>query len=868
MVKNIWLFIVLTLCSYAFAKAQQNPSLLTTNNSETTAANIVVDPTLNYYLPSATTYDSNISTPQEVLGYVPGKWHVTHDKLMHYMQVLASQSDRISIENRGSTYEDRPLLLLTITSPDNHNNIESIRNAHIAATEKESADNTTAPIVVYQGFSIHGNEPSGANASLLLAYHLAAAQGSEIEALLKNTIILLDPSLNPDGLQRFANWVNQNKSKHISPDSYDREYSETWPGGRTNHYWFDMNRDWLPVQLPESRARIETFHKWLPNILTDHHEMGTNSTFFFQPGIPSRTHPLTPAMNQKLTKQIGNYLADGFNDIGSLYYTEEDFDDYYYGKGSTFPDINGSIGILFEQASSRGHAQNSDHGVITFPFTIRNQFTAALSTLKAASGMRKEILDYQNQFYRDARKESSNGAIIFGDHTDSGRTDALAEILQRHKIEVRGLKNDVSKNGKTYKKGYAYIVPKNQKNSRLIQAMFEKRTTFQDSLFYDVSAWTFPLSFDMDYDENASLSASDALVQFENGKVLKQEAQSDEIKSSDIFPLTEYAYLMPWNEYYTPKVLNEVLQRGIRAKVAMKTFSLNGTNYDYGTILIPVQNQILGWQELGVVLGNLQFENNVHFIPVNTGLTEGIDLGSRQFRDIEVPKIALLVGDGINPYDAGEIWHLMDQQYGITITKIDLQDINRKDLSRFTSIIVPATYGSPENEVIDQLKEWTRAGGTLIGYRSALRWMSSSKLLPLEFKKTENPATDVTFEERSAHSGAQRIGGAIFETKLDRSHPIAFGFKDDQLPVFRNTTLFVEPHKDSYRNPIKYTDTPLMSGYISDINLEALKNSVPFQHNSYGRGDVIGFTDNTQFRAFWYGTNKLLVNAVFFGKMM
>ena len=210
----------------------------------------------------------------------------------------------------------------------------------------------------------------------------------------------------------------------------------------------------------------------------------------------------------------------------------------------------------------------------------------------------------------------------------------------------------------------------------------------------------------------------------------------------------------------------------------------------------------------------------------------------------------------------------MDQQYDIAITKIDLADINRKDLSRYNTIIVPATYGSPENEVIDQLKDWTRAGGTLIGYRSALRWMSSSKLLPLNFKKTENPAKNITFEQRSDHSGAQRIGGAIFETKLDRSHPIAFGFKDDQLPMFRNTTLFVEPHKDSYRNPIKYTDSPLMSGYISDINLEAVKNTVPFQHNNYGRGDVIGFTDNTQFRAFWYGTNKLLMNAIFFAEEM
>ena len=838
-------------------------------------AQTITTPTLGYYLPDNVTYNSEISTPQEVLGYVPGEWHVTHDKLIEYMRTLARESDRISIENRGTTYEGRPLVLLTITSVNNHKNLDQIQADHVALTEGSTASTANMPIVVYQGFSIHGNEPSGSNAALLLAYHLAAGQGPEVEQLLDNTIILFDPSFNPDGLQRFAGWVNQHKSKNVNPDSYDREYDEVWPGGRTNHYWFDMNRDWLPVQLPESQARIETFHNWMPNILTDHHEMGTNATFFFQPGIPSRTHPLTPKMNQQLTREIGNYHAAELDKIGSLYYTEESYDDFYYGKGSTFPDINGSIGILFEQASSRGHAQNSDNGILTFPFTIRNQFTAGISTLKAAAGMRQEILDYQRQFYKNAKKEATSGAIIFGDHTDAGRTDALADILLRHKIEVRSLKNDVTKNGKTYKKDYAYIVPKNQKNSRLINAMFEKRTTFQDSLFYDISAWTFPLAFDMDYDENASMSDAEnkSISKYTTGNI--NYSKEDKFNNSldyldpDIENFkSDYAYLLNWNEYFTPKALNILLKEGVRVKVAMNPFLIDDINYEYGTILIPIQNQSLNSSELYRLLRNISIYTEVKFKPIKSGLTTGIDLGSRQFRALIQPKIALLIGDGINPYDAGEIWHLLDQRYDITVTKIDVNDINRKDLSRYNTIIVPNTYGSPENEVVDQLKEWTRSGGTLIGYRSALRWMSSSKLLPLEFKRTENPAKDISFEQRSDFYGAQNIGGAIFETKLDRSHPIAFGFKDDQLPMFRNTRLFVEPHKDSFRNPIKYTDSPLMSGYISDINLEALKNTVPFQHNNYGRGDVIGFTDNTQFRAFWYGTNKLLMNAIFFAEEM
>ena len=252
---------------------------------------------LNYYIPSNQNYNDKIPTPKEVIGHEVGEWHVTHDKLVEYMKVLANSSDRITLEDRGKTFEGRPLLLLTITSPNNHSRIDDIRQRHIDGTNDSSLDVTNDPIIVYQGFSIHGNEPSGSNAALAVAYYLAASTSLATEDLLNNTVILFDPSFNPDGLQRFAYWANTNKSKNINPDSNDREYFEVWPRGRTNHYWFDMNRDWLPVQLPESRARIASFHKWLPNILTDHHEMGSNSTFFFQPGIPSRTHPLTPQLS-------------------------------------------------------------------------------------------------------------------------------------------------------------------------------------------------------------------------------------------------------------------------------------------------------------------------------------------------------------------------------------------------------------------------------------------------------------------------------------------------------------------------------------------------------------------------------------------
>ena len=818
---------------------------------------------LNYYLPQNITYDENIPRPADIIGHEVGEWHVTHDKLMFYMQTLAEKSNRISIENRGFTFEGRPILLLTITSPENHNNLERIREEHIALTEKKSTSVSleNMPIVVYQGFSVHGNEPSGSNAGLAYAYYLAAAQGPEINELLNNLVILMDPSYNPDGLQRFAYWANTNKSINLNSDNNEREYHEVWPGGRTNHYWFDINRDWLPVQLPESRARIETFHKWLPNILTDHHEMGTNATFFFQPGEPTRVHPLTPAMNQELTAEIGSYHAKALDNIGSLYYSEEGYDDYYYGKGSTFPDVNGGIGILFEQASSRGHIQDTENGILTFPFTIRNQFTTAISTVEAAKNMRVKILSYQNEFYQNMRNEAAKSrtkAIVFGDTKDAAKAWHLAEILNRHKINFHELSADATIRGKSFKKENSYVIPMNQKNHRLIKAMFEKRTTFTDSLFYDISAWTFPLAFNVDYVELESLTYAGA--QIKDFKPLK----------GNVSQQSNYAYLFEWHEFYTPRALNKILSKGLRAKVAKSRFTLENNTYDYGTIMIPVQNQVLNSKDLYEFLKEVAEDSKIIITAVNTGLSRGIDLGSNDFDPVKKQKVAIMVGRGIRSYDAGEIWHLFDTRYNMKITKIDMDYLNSVDLSSYTDIIMPRSTikNSNDKTVAKKLNDWVKAGGTLIGYGNRANWFNEHKLMNLEFRKDTLEAKDISFEQKSDFLGAQVTGGAIFEADQDRSHPINFGYKNNKVSLFRNTNIYIEPDKDSFNNPIQYTLQPLQSGYISEENLEMIKGSVPFKVQKLGKGRVILFTDNTNFRAFWYGTNKFLMNAIFFGKIM
>ena len=798
--------------------------------------------------------DENIPTPHEILGFNVGEWHVSHDKLLSYMFELEEASDRVKLEKTGKTYEGRDLVVLIITSEKNHNNIDNIIKQRSKVYENEK-DLKNKKIVVYQGFSIHGNESSGSNASLLYAYYLASAKGDFINNILENSIIIIDPSMNPDGLQRFSGWVNSHRNMNLTSDSNDREYNEVWPGGRTNHYWFDLNRDWLPAQLPESQSRLKTFYKWMPNILTDHHEMGTNATYFFQPGVPSRTHPLTPEMNQILTKKISKYFAEDLDNIGSLYFSGERFDDFYYGKGSTFPDINGSIGILFEQASSRGHFQESENGILTFPYTIKNQLTTSISTIKAALDLKDEIIKYQNNFYDSSQKKNNHNDeyLIFGNEKDKYRTKKLAEILLRHQIDIYESEVDILDNGKIYKSGYSYLVPKNQKQINLINAMFESRTKFNDSIFYDVSAWTLPHAFNLDYNLNF---------------IYKKELKKiDEIDFSVDFNLepSNYAYLIEWHEYLTPKALNMLLEKNIRVKVATQQFNVKGVKYDYGTLMIPVLGNDA--ENLHKNMIKISDECKLTVNTVNTGLTLGPDLGSNSFKTINKKNIAILIGDGISAYDAGEIWHLLDTRYDIAISKIQLSTILKSNLSKYTTLIIPSSE-IISNEIIKKITDWTKNGGTLITYKNSIDWLQSANIIDFNIIEQEISANDISYEDADNFYDAQKIGGAIFQTQLDLTHPINFGFTNEYMPIFRNSTIFLKPDNNKYKTPIKYTENPLLSGYISQNNLENLKNTTPIKITGFGDGNIIYLTDNTNFRAFWYGTNKVLMNAIFFADII
>jgi len=825
--------------------------------------------TLDYYLPSDVTYNSLIPAPKQFVGHEIGEWHLTHDKLYFYMLELARISDRAVWEEYGKSHEGRPLGQLIVSSPENIRNIEQLRHQHLLLCDPSQSgklDISTMPVFIKLGYGIHGNESSAQNSSALVAYYLVAGEGAKIDELLKNAVILIDPSLNPDGMQRHSTWVNLTKSLNNNPDANSWEFSETWPGGRTNHYWFDLNRDYIMLQHPESVGRVAAFFRWRPNINTDHHEMGANATFFFQPGVQSRNNPFTPPDNQILTAEVGKYHEKYLNRIGSFYYAEEGYDDFYVGKGSSYPDIHGSVGILFEQAGVKGHLRNTANGLLSFPFAIRNQFNVSLSSLEAGLNMRNKLLESQRKYSSEALAEADRHSVrayVFTEPSDNYRMSEFVRNLLYHKIRVYKLSRDISKDGITYKAGNSYLVPLKQNEYRFIRSLFEPVKEFTDSAFYDISTWVLPMSFNIQYSAINVIKEMEGLA---GSEITEPPVVDGKIEG----PEDAYAYLFEWNEYLAPKALYELQNAGLITKVATGKFTYDDGSFrhefPYGTILVPVSGQPLAAAQIRSLIENIAGDCRITVYGVSTGLTpHGIDLGSSGFLVLQKPSVLMIVGDGTNSTDAGEIWHMLDTRFSMPVTMVTASRFGTINLDEYNVLIIS---GSPDvsSAGIENIRTWNRKGGTIIGYESGNNWLARNKLAEIEYvTESESIKKEGEYANRTLDNLSRQIPGSIFETKLDLTHPFCYGYTRDRLPVFKSGASASKKDNNIYNNPVIYTSNPLLSGYCSKTNAERLGGSA---FASVHGTRTISIYDNTNFRAVWYGTNKIFMNAVFFGQIL
>ena len=819
-------------------------------------------------------FDPNIPTPESAIGHPLGHRIARNDLLVQYLRTLAELSPRITDEVIAYTHEGRPIIGLTITSPENHARIDEIKAAHVALSDPDSDQEVDAdmPVVTWLNYGVHGAEVSSTDSSMAVAYHLAAAQGVEIEETLDNTVIILIAVFNPDGNSRMSAWNHMHGAYVPVSNPSNRLHNTFWPGGRTNHYWFDLNRQWLIIQHPEPRGWVAKFHEWRPNITVDYHEMGQNSTYYFHPGAPDRTFPYIPDRSMELLDQVADRARSFLDREQRLYFNEENYDNYYIGKGSTYPHMHASMGMLFEQASSEG-LLDTPHGVLSFRDNIRTQYRTSLEMIRAGMEMRETLLDYQRDFSRQSTELAEEDDIkgyVFSSTGDAARAFHAIDILNRHQIRVNLLGEDITVDNVLFPAASSYIVETSQAQYRMVKALFEKITTFENDTFYDVSAWTLPLAFDFDFAPLAGRDLRGDVI----GPITTAEFPTHPAPSE-----ADYAYLFSWSDYYAPRAVYRLLDAGVRPKFANKPLTvqtLGGEiNLGRGSILVP-----LGWQggdlsdeAIHALMGTIAAEDGIEVHSIDSGHTPtaGMDLGSPNFSIIELPKILLLVGEGISSGDAGEVWHLLDERMNMPVTLYDKEDLGSIDLADYTHLILVGGGHGDLNDRTEQINTWVRQGGTLVALRQGAQWAHDNILYT---------DTDDDDEEDSEEADVERhdygdkpdiealgvIGGAIIEGDLDITHPIGYGIPNRSIASLRNTLIAFDRPENPWATVVSIPDNSLLAGYASDENQAELAGKAMTIAERHGQGSVILFADNPNFRAYFFGTNKLFMNSLFFSK--
>ena len=815
---------------------------------------LLVQGQANYFYPNKGNFDASIPTPEQFLGYAIGEQHTRHDRIVAYLKELDRLSDKVSFEIIGETFERRAQVVAIFSSPENHKNIEQIRLQHLS--NQTNGTNNKVPLVIHLAYNVHGNEPSSSEAALLTAYYLTASQSEQTKEWLNNMIITLDPVINPDGRDRHTHWANMHKGTPPVADPNDREHNEIWPGGRFNHYWFDLNRDWFLGTFPETRNRINFFHKWRPYVQTDHHEMGTNSTFYFDPGKESSNNPIVPDyLYKNIYPKFGEYFTKATNSIGSMYFTKEAFDKLYPGYGSSYINFYGGAGFLFEQGSSRGHVQETTTIPITFGFTIRNQFTASLATITASLAEKESLIEMRKQFYVTAKQQATNSIIkgySFGDAKDFNRTKAFIDLLLLHKIDIYKVPNSTD-----------YFVPTAQDNYIMVKSIFENQITYKDSTFYDASTWSLIHAYGLPFTEVKS------------SMVLAEKVNAPLVLNNTPIVKSNYAYLVSNTDYNIHQFIYALQNEGVFVQTATRTFSTNingeNKNFGYGSIIISVQQQKVDADILYNIISKASVAANIKVHTVSTGFSNsGIDLGSNYIKTLKKPEAAMIIGNGVAASEAGEIWHLLDQRLHMPITKIDILNFSRVRLERYnTLVMVSGAYNFLDKNSVDKIKAWVQNGNTLITIKSGADWAIKNGFT--KFKLAVDSSTTkgrLDYDKASDMEGAKALGGSIFSIDLDTTHPIGYGFSKRKVSVYKNNSTFFQNSTSAYNTIAQYTNTPLVGGYLHPNSLKMIKNSPSILVGAEGSGRVILFADEPNFRGTWYGTNKLFLNALFLGSIM
>ena len=843
-------------------------------------------------------YNPNIPSPAQVLGYELGERFTEYAATVAYMKQLANVSDRITLGNYGETYEGRPLIYLVITSPKNQQNIEQIRlnNLKLAdpinTSEAEAAEiRKNHPVVVSYSYNIHGNEAASTEAAHQVAYRLAAATDAATADLLDNLVFIMYPCINPDGRSRYVSWYNSMARNVVGIEQKDLEHYAPWPNGRTNHYWFDLNRDWIWGIHPEMRGVTKVYQEWMPQVHTDYHEQGYNSNYFTMPS-PAPRNKILPDRYEALSDTFGmaNIAAFDRHKIG--YFTRENFDLFYPGYGSSYPSVMGAIGMLVEQGGiGAGRAvTTSDGTILRLRQRLFDHYLTSIATLKKAVEHKATFQQYTYDALNPKNAKDPTKAYILLENGDNYLNQVL-EVLLRQGVNVEQAQSAFTatnvrnyRDGKTSNQSFpkgTYIISTNQPRHLFLNSIMSPSLAIEDSVMYDMSSWAAPLAYNLDaFQSNKPLSVKTQVV-----------TTAPKYTSTVINPDATYAFTIDWKQQFAPKALAMLWQKKYRVRSARKTFNDGKKEYSEGSLIILLGRNLDKLDKVKADMQEIAEAAQVVIEGHNTGrMRSGIDLLSNNTRPVKQPKVAMLIEPPFDTYTSGQLYFLFDQVTALSVERIRTSTFAQTAMPKLGSrygyanlqdydVLILPGGGSRLKQLfgkaqIKSIKDWVSAGGVLIGTESAANFLTkkASGLTNVELIKAPKDSTEqakfVPYADRRDYSGKKNIPGAALNATLDITNPLAFGMSESVYSLkFGSNALKPNAGFQTVGRYATYPDI-LASGYASSSNLKRMAGNAFAGVHPMGQGKVVFLLDNTQYRMFWRGPSRMMQNAVMLLKGM
>lgn len=808
---------------------------------------------------------AQVPSPKQFLGYELGDKFTPHYKIVNYFKAVAAAApSMVKVEKYGETYEGRELMIAYISSAENIRNLENIRNANLAATGLQQGAATNDKAIVWLSYNVHGNEPSSSEAAMATLFALADPNNAQTKEWLKNTVVIIDPCINPDGRDRYVNWFTSVSGKNENADPQSREHAEPWPGGRSNHYNFDLNRDWAWQTQIETQQRMVKYNQWMPHVHVDFHEQGYNNPYYFAPAAEPFHEVITPWQREFQTT-IGKNNAALFDKNAWLYFTREQFDLFYPSYGDTYPLYNGAIGMTYEQGghSAGGLAVVTGSGdTLTLAHRIMHHYTTGMSTIEVTSkNAARVVSEFKKFFDESSAAKFSTYKTYFITADNYNKLQPLLQLLNRNNIRYSYPTSAINTTGYNYFNGkteavkdlgYTIAISAYQPKSALVKVLMEPVNKLSDSLTYDITAWSLPYAYGLQaYASNQKIISGSTEPGFQQTRDLNNG----------------YGFLIPYNSFQSARILAALLKKGFKIRVTEKPVTYKGKTYNAGSLLVLRTSNAAAWNTVAI---DTLLPAMSGIVKLETGFMEkGPDLGSSSIRIIKAPKVAMLTGQEVSSVSAGEAWHFMEQVLDYPVSLLNASDISRISLSNYDVLIMPSgNYRAfNDKQANDKLKEFVRNGGKIIAVGNTVYqmsegdWMIKAKEEKKDEKDKDEYAYLKRYADRERDEAGNSIPGAIYKVELDETHPLAFGFPDYYYTLKLDTDVY-DFLKDGWNVGVIKKDD-YVTGFAGNKAKVKVKDGLIFGVQPMGRGSVIYMADDPLFRMFWENGKLLFANAIF-----